>query len=50
MRSILRSNWLRAAAFAVLSCVLCLSASASTVPTAVVPAAGGCGETLYTAD
>lgn len=50
MRSILRSNWLRAAAFAVLSCVLCLSASASTVPTAAEPAAAGSGETLYTAD
>ena len=48
MRSILRSPWLRAAAFAVLSCVLCLSASASTVPTAAEPAAAGSGETQKT--
>ena len=50
MRSILRSNWLRVAALAALVCALCLSASASAVPTGAEPAASGSGETLYTAD
>lgn len=50
MRSILRSKWLRAAAVAALGCALCLSASASAVPTGAEPPVSGSGETLYTAD
>ena len=51
MRSILRSPWLRAAFLLCLTCALCLSATASSVPTARIPAAvSDSVETLYSAE
>ena len=51
MRSILRSPWLRAAFLLCLTCALCLSATASSVPTAGIPAAvSDSVETLYSAE